>query len=76
MSIQHNVVGPLTAQGAADPFGALEYFDITKKLGSGHFSVVYAATNRFNHVRCALKKVQVINIRVYFLLIIKNRLSS
>ncbi len=59
MSIQNNVIGPLSAQGVADPFGSLRNFDILKKLGHGHFSVVFSARNRFNGVCVALKKVEV-----------------
>ena len=59
MSIQSNVLRPLPAQSSADPYGALKHFDVLQKLGDGHFSVVYAARNRFNGVSVALKKVEV-----------------
>jgi serine/threonine protein kinase len=58
MSIQNNVIGPLSAQGLADPYGALGNFDIGKKLGHGHFSVVFSARNRFTGACVALKKVE------------------
>ncbi|CAF3452011.1 unnamed protein product [Rotaria sp. Silwood1] len=58
MSIQHNVIGPLSAQGVSNPYGALKNFEIIKKLGSGHFSVVFSARNRFNNAYVALKKVE------------------
>ncbi|CAF3643907.1 unnamed protein product [Rotaria sordida] len=58
MSIQQNVLGPLSAQGVSDPYGALKNFEVIKKLGYGHFSVVYSARNRFNNVYVALKKVE------------------
>jgi serine/threonine protein kinase len=59
MSIQNNVIGPLSAQGVSDPYRALRNFEVTKKLGHGHFSVVFSAKNRFNGVCVALKKVEV-----------------
>jgi serine/threonine protein kinase len=59
MSIQNNVIGPLSAQGVSDPYGALRNFEVTRQLGRGHFSVVYSAKNRFNGVCVALKKVEV-----------------
>ena len=59
MSIQNNVVGPVAAQGVSDPYGALRNFEVLKKLGNGHFSVVYSARNRFNKACVALKKVEV-----------------
>ena len=59
MSIQNNVIGPLSAQAGTDPYGALRNFDIIKTLGHGHFSVVFSARNRFNGVYVALKKVEV-----------------
>ena len=59
MSIQHNVVGPLSAEGLSNPYGALKNFEIIRKLGHGHFSVVFSARNRFNNVYVALKKVEV-----------------
>ncbi|CAF1111210.1 unnamed protein product [Adineta ricciae] len=58
MSIQNNVVGPVAAQGVSDPYGSLRNFEILKKLGNGHFSVVFSARNRFNKVCVALKKVE------------------
>jgi serine/threonine protein kinase len=58
MSIQNNVIGPLSAQGISDPYGALRNFEVIKKLGHGHFSVVYSAKNRFNGFNVALKKVE------------------
>jgi serine/threonine protein kinase len=58
MSIQNNVIGPLSAQGISDPYGAIRNFEVIKKLGHGHFSVVYSAKNRFNGVNVALKKVE------------------
>ena len=66
MSIQNNVIGPLSAQGVADPYGALRNFEVIKKLGHGHFSVVFSAKNRFNNVCVALKKVEV---RLFFMII-------
>lgn len=62
MSIQNNVIGPLSAQGLSDPYGALRNFEVTKKLGHGHFSVVFQAKNRFNGSCIALKKVEVRNL--------------
>ncbi len=59
MSIQDNVLGPLSLQAGSDPYGALENFDVIKTLGHGHFSVVYSARNRFNGDYVALKKVEV-----------------
>ncbi|CAF1203251.1 unnamed protein product [Adineta steineri] len=58
MSIQNNVIGPFSAQGVSDPYGALRNFQIMKKLGHGHFSVVFSAKNRFDNVCVALKKVE------------------
>ena len=59
MSIQNNVVGPVSAHGVSDPYGALRNFEIIRKLGHGHFSVVFSAKNRINNVSVALKKVEV-----------------
>jgi len=59
MSIQNNVIGPLSAQGIADPYGAIRNFEIIKKLGHGHFSVVFSAKNRYTNLCVALKKVEV-----------------
>ena len=60
MSIQSNVLGPMPARATgADPYGALANFEVQKTLGRGHFSVVYAARNRFNGDHVALKKVEV-----------------
>ena len=59
MSIQNNVVGPVAAQQTADPYGALRNFEVLKKLGHGHFSVVYSAKNRYNGMNVALKRVEV-----------------
>lgn len=72
MSIQNNVIGPVSAQGIADPYGALRNFEVFKKLGHGHFSVVYSAKNRFDGNGVALKKVEVrylfFNNRNFFIL--------
>ena len=59
MSIQSNVLDPVSAQQLADPYGSLRNFNITKKLGHGHFSVVYSAKNRCDGRSVALKKVEV-----------------
>lgn len=59
MSIQNNVVGPVAAQQTSDPYGAIKNFEIVKKLGHGHFSVVFSAKNRYNGMSVALKKVEV-----------------
>jgi serine/threonine protein kinase len=59
MSIQNNVIGPFSAQGVSDPYGALANFEVGKVLGHGHFSVVFSARNRFTGVAVALKKVHV-----------------
>lgn len=59
MSIQNNVIGPVSAQQLADPYGSLRNFNIVKKLGHGHFSVVYSAQNRCDGRFVALKKVEV-----------------
>ena len=75
MSIQDNVVGPVSAQNLTNPFGSIRNFEVLKKLGQGHFSVVYSARNRYNGVNVALKKVEVkrsstsssINLSIIFL---------
>lgn len=59
MSIQDNVVGPVSAQHLQNPYGTLRNFEIIKKLGHGHFSVVFSARNRCNGANVALKKVEV-----------------
>ena len=37
MSIQNNVIGPLSAEGVADPYGALRNFEVSKKTRSWSF---------------------------------------
>lgn len=59
MNIPHNVVGPVSAQGVSNPYGTLTNFEILKRLGNGHFSVVFSARNRYTNHIVALKKVEV-----------------
>jgi serine/threonine protein kinase len=59
MNMQSHVIDPLSAQPPDNPYCSLKNFDIVKKLGNGHFSVVFAARNRSNNHCVALKKIEV-----------------
>ena len=43
--------------------GGLAQYDITRRIGSGKFSVVYKARRKKDNSPCALKKVQVFDIK-------------
>ncbi|CAF1299072.1 unnamed protein product [Rotaria magnacalcarata] len=58
MSIQQNVIGPVSAHSISTSYGALKNFEVIKYLGKGHFSTVFSARNRFTNSYVALKKVE------------------
>ncbi|CAF1617852.1 unnamed protein product, partial [Didymodactylos carnosus] len=58
MSIQQNVIGPITAHGVANPYSCLRNFEVVNTVGRGHFSIVYFGRNRINGIHVALKKVE------------------